>query len=59
MRAKPQKYKQVPFLKIERSTEDGLKVSRNVCNLFNKLIITHRQQRGLALIGPSTTVHFC
>jgi len=27
--------------------------------LFNKLIITHRQQRGLALINPSTTVHFC
>jgi len=27
--------------------------------LFNKLIIAHRQQRGLALISPSTTVHFC
>jgi len=27
-------------------------------NLFNKLIITHRQQRGIALISPSTTIHF-
>jgi len=28
-----------------------------IINLFNKLIIAHRQQRGLALISPSTTVH--
>jgi len=27
--------------------------------LFNKLIIAHRQQRGLAFISPFTTVHFC
>jgi len=27
--------------------------------LFNKVIITRRQQRGIALISPSTTIHFC
>jgi len=27
--------------------------------ILNKLIITHRQQRGLALISSSTSVHFC
>jgi len=41
-------------------TEDGLKVSRNVCNYIEEitLIIMHHQQRVIALISPSMTVYF-
>jgi len=39
-------------------TEDSLKVSRNVCNYIEQitLITTHRQQRVIALISPSTII---
>jgi len=48
-------------LNVLSHTEDGLKVSRNVCNYIEQitLIITHRQQRVIALISLSTTVCFC